>query len=257
MEYCIIFIQPQKIMNMPLPTVNARKLSFKNNEYVCWIDIMGTRNIMSESVSKAANSIFKLHSCVMDCIDEDGDATFYPLMDGVFITSPNYGKIFLIIDKLFSRFADIFLTTPNHEHLFVVKGSLSYGPIMHGCDITDEMCEMMVCNDTYKQFILLGLPMIQAYNVEATAPPFGIFIHESARKYKGLQGRYYGWKYRDDEFNLLPNQEEVKQKLMNKVIEYFNWCEQYCNYLEMDENKIAKYKKLAKEYFNRLKYIKE
>ena len=107
MEYFIIFIQPQKIMNMPLPTVNARKLSFKNNEYVCWIDIMGTRNIMSESVSKAANSIFKLHSCVMDCIDEDGDATFYPLMDGVFITSPNYGKIFLIIDKLFSRFADI------------------------------------------------------------------------------------------------------------------------------------------------------
>lgn len=101
MEYFIIFIQPQKIMNMPLPTVNARKLSFKNNEYVCWIDIMGTRNIMSESVSKAANSIFKLHSCVMDCIDEDGDATFYPLMDGVFITSPNYGKIFLIIDKLF------------------------------------------------------------------------------------------------------------------------------------------------------------
>ena len=36
---------------------------------------------------------------------------------------------------------------------------------------------------------MCGLPMIQAFTAEYTAPPFGVYIHESARNPAGLQGK--------------------------------------------------------------------
>jgi hypothetical protein len=34
-----------------------------------------------------------------------------------------------------------------------------------------------------RQALLIGMPMIHAYQTERQAPPFGIFVHESARSF--------------------------------------------------------------------------
>lgn len=52
---------------LPKPQVNTAQFK-SSKEYVCWIDIMGTKNTMSESFQKAANFILKFHSCVVDVI---------------------------------------------------------------------------------------------------------------------------------------------------------------------------------------------
>ena len=220
-------------------SVDASQLKCKD-EYVCWIDIMGTKNIMSESFQKAANFILKFHSCVLDTVKDYDEVKYYPLMDGVFITSPNSKTIQTVIDYVFDKIADIFISESRNGHRFIIKGSLAYGSISHGDTIDNNVCDTISSIPEYKRSLLLGMPMIQAFNSERTAPPFGIYIHESARKYKVLQGKHYAWKCKTTD----------KASLLSKVDSYFSWCKEYSEYLEMDVKKIELYKKLAQEYFS-------
>ena len=81
------------------PKVDTSKIKC-SKEYVCWIDIMGTKNTMSESFQKAANYILKFHSSVIDIVKDEEGVSYYPLMDGIFITTPNNATIRKIIDKI-------------------------------------------------------------------------------------------------------------------------------------------------------------
>ena len=224
-----------------LPEVNASALK-TSREYVCWIDIMGTKNIMSESLQKATNFILKFHSCVIRSIKEDSEKIhYYPLMDGIFITTSQLLIMQKAVNSIFSNAANIFLHERQNIHRFIIKGSLAYGPIYHGNIINDSVCHEIASNDDYKKTILLGMPMIQAFTTEKAAPPFGIYIHESARQYQHLQGRYYKWR----------NSTIDTDKLQAKIESYFNWCDKYSEYLELDPQKIARYKKLTNEYFSK------
>lgn len=221
--------------------VNTSPNTFKSSkEYVCWIDIMGTKNTMSESFQKAANFILKFHSCVIDAVKRGDKVTFYPLMDGVFITSPNSITIKKVIDTIFSSVAKIFLSEEKNGYRFIVKGSLAFGDIAHGININKEVCEKLSTEENYKQSLMCGMPMIQAFTAEHTAPPFGIYIHESARTPSDLQGKYYAWSAHAD---------IDKNVLKEKILSYFNWCNYYHRYLELDPTKIELYKKLTIEYF--------
>ena len=144
--------------------VNTQPTVFKSSkEYVCWIDIMGTKNTMSESFQKAANFILKFHSCVVDAIDQVKPVSFYPLMDGVFITSPNGNVIKKVINIIFSTVAEIFLSEEKNDYRFIIKGSLAYGYIAHGVNIDEKVCEKLFHKDNYKQSLMCGMPMIQAF----------------------------------------------------------------------------------------------
>lgn len=221
--------------------VNTNPNIFKSSkEYVCWIDIMGTKNTMSESFQKAANFILKFHSCVIDAVKRGEKVTFYPLMDGVFITCPNSTTIRKVIDTVFSSVAKIFLAEEKNGYRFLIKGSLSYGDIAHGANIDEKVCEKLSNEDAYKNSLMCGMPMIQAFTAEQTAPPFGVYIHESARTPSELQGKYYAWTAQNG---------IDKKTLKDKIKTYFNWCKYFNRYLEMDPQKIDLYMQLTEEYF--------
>lgn len=224
--------------------VSADKLKIKD-EYVCWIDIMGTRNIMSESIQKATNFILRFHSCIVDVKNKHATAQFYPLMDGIFITAPNAETITKIIDEIFQCMALLFIQAGENDHRFIIKGALAYGQIANGNSIDDSVCPTIAQkqNELYRNTLLIGMPMIQANSSEKTAPPFGIYIHESARKYKLLQGKYYQWKIGN-----VVN----KDCLRDKILKYFDWCEDFIQYQEMDKEKIKTYKQMTKEYFGKM-----
>lgn len=222
------------------PKVNTSEIKC-SKEYVCWIDIMGTKNTMSESFQKAANFILKFHSSVIDIVKDEEGVSCYPLMDGIFITTPNNATIRKIIDKIFSTVGIIFLNEKKYGHRFIIKGSISCGDIAHGKSIDEKICEKLANENDYKRSIMYGLPMIQAFTAEHTAPPFGVYIHESARNPAHLQGKYYGW-------TALLGLD--KTKLLECIVSYFNWCEYYSHYLEIDKVKINLYKELAQEFFS-------
>lgn len=217
--------------------INTSKLK-RDKEYVCWIDTMGTKNTMSESFEKAANFMIRFHAIVMEALEGVLDVNRYPLMDGIYLTSTNWNSLKKVINKIYSESADIFIKEEIIAHRFLIRGAIAYGQVAHGTAIIDDVCLNYHDKDNYKSTLLMGMPMIQSYTSESSAPPFGIYIHESARQPQILQGRFYAWS----------NDEKLKGKLRLKIHQYFDWCSAYRNYLEISSDKIAKYKQLNDEY---------
>lgn len=224
---------------MNRPIVNAKQI-ICSQEYICWIDIMGTKNTMTESFQKAANFLLKFHCCVLEVLKDEPNVTYYPMMDGIFITSKKHNTIRRVINKIFTSVANIFLSEDQNFHRFLIKGAIAFGYIAHGNSITANVCPSLADKDNYKRSIMFGLPMIQAFKSEHIAPPFGVYIHESARKPQLLQGRYYNWTF-------LPKTD--KKKLFECILSYFDWCSYFNNSLELEPSKIELYKKLTQEYF--------
>jgi hypothetical protein len=222
---------------------NSKELPDTQNEYVCWIDIMGTKNIMTDSLQTASNFIFKFHTAVMEC--KNPDARYYPLMDGVFITTKSKTTMESIVSTVFQKIAVEFISETKNKHRFLIKGTISYGPIIHGEDVSKDACEGLAREDEYRKSILMGIPMIQAYLVERNAPPFGIFIHESARtfhepKRTRLSGKYYHW----------TKDKDLRRNLLSSINDYFSWTENYSVSLNLEKSKSQYYKVVAEEYFN-------
>jgi len=79
----LIFKQPQ----MKAPT----------NEYVCWLDVMGSRNIMRRSMSFAANFVMKLHIACLDTWKSEPKVELYPMVDGVYACSKNLVELLAFV----------------------------------------------------------------------------------------------------------------------------------------------------------------
>ena len=229
--------------NNPDLYVNTQTLQ-PTNTYVCWIDIMGTKNAMSNSFEQASNHILRFHACCIKASNE-ADSTYqiriYPLMDGVFITATELAPLKDVIKRIYEQLSELFITEVNFRHKFVIRGALAYGEISHGEEIDNQVNPDIASNVNYKKQLLFGLPMIQSFTSERNAPPFGVYIHESARIVGKLQGRYYEW-LRDDNERRLSMKESLNQ--------YFDWCKEHHNQLDMEINKIEKYKELINEYFS-------
>lgn len=224
----------------------ANTFSVKPNpEYVCWVDIMGTSNTMSESFEKAANFILRLHSAVVDAIASNERIKYYPMMDGIYLASPEWNSLKKALKDIYSSLASVLIHETKNVHRFLIRGAVAYGDIFHGCNIDENMCQNVANQADYKKTLMFGMPMIQAYKSEHYAPPFGLYIHESARKVKQLQGRFFVWTDRNIDIGIL----------MEKIESYLNWCNNYHNYLEMDPVKIELYKQLNKEHLSNMNRV--
>lgn len=121
-----------------------------------------------------------------------------------------------------------------NNHRFIVRGALAKGTIQHGRKISSEVSPDMAPRSGYKQHLLFGIPMIQAFNAEKQAPPFGIYIHESARTVDGLQGCYYYWR-RDD---TLSDNEKLHESLRKELISFLKWEKERSYYLELEKTSL-------------------
>lgn len=222
--------------------VNTDKMD-PTEEYVCWLDIMGTKNSMSESFEKSANFILRFHTAVLRA-ENPRKVRIYPVMDGVYVVVKELGDMMTSIDRIMTSLAEVFLSEPNN-HRFMVKGALSRGTLQHGSEISSEVSPDMAPKVSYKQHLLFGMPMIQAFNAEKSAPPFGIYIHESARTVKGLQGRYYFW-HRDE---TISENEKLQTQLKESLLEFLKWEGERHYYFELESSRFAEYEERVKEYF--------
>lgn len=236
-----------------LPKVNTKYLPQPTNSYVVWVDIMGISTLLVNNIQRAANFIMKFQSIVdqtykQSVVPTTCELHVYPTMDGVYITSTTQAELIKLLNNIYFQVAQLFLWEAKkpqhpHKHQFIIRGAIAYGPVIHGIKIGEKCCSSLT--DDVKKKIVLGPPISQAYVSERLAPPFGIYIHESARAFapkhtsKVLLGPYFYWSFHN-----------IRHDMIYYTIGYFKYCKKYYNYLQLNPEKIEHYIELTKEYFS-------
>ena len=200
---------------------------------------------MSRSLAKSANFIFKLHTAALQAPRKN--VKMYPVMDGLYVSSPSQDDILVFLNSIFKSVAEEFIREDAMQHRFVIKGALAYGPIIHGCAIPQPASAEMHNSPEYRDALLLGLPMVQAHSNEKMAPPFGIYVHESARTFAPngdgpLHFIWWKWRSQDD---------ERWSTLATNLQQYFDWCEERAGEIEYEVSRIKVHRTMASQYFVR------
>lgn len=232
---------------MPLD-FKANHLPDAFSEYVAWVDVMGTQATMSRSLAISANFIFKLHTAALQAPNQN--VTLYPIMDGFYASSPDKDDILDFLRSVFEQVAEEFNGEDHEPHRFIIKGALAYGPVIHGTKVPAKASPTINKSPRYRNSLLLGLPMVQANIGEKLAPPFGIFVHESARSFAPPDQtplHNVWWKWRKPSGR--SKSRKIWSALSQSVETHFNWCAERAGDLEYAPDRIEAHKTMAQQYF--------
>lgn len=222
--------------------VDTSTLRVNKPEYVCWMDVMGTGSIMSQSLQRASNFIIRLHASVIR--SKLPNQRLYPMLDGIYITCPSQHDMLKLLHKAFHILAVEFTSTAEQNHRFIPKASLAYGPVVHGSTLARTVNPELAENPAIRDSLVLGLPVIEAHKGERSAPPFGIFVNISARTFspKGsLPLPYVWWRWFNTTYTYPPD-------FLQRVTEHYAWCKANHYTEQYDEQRIAEHEKMAIEY---------
>lgn len=223
---------------------DSSHLPTPSNEYVAWVDVMGTRSTMSRSISASANFISKLHIACLQA--PRTKLAIYPVMDGVYAAGQDQQEMLKFLRSIFTQVSDEFNQTTKNQHKFMVRGGLSYGPTFHGNGFGKDASDVLTKNQSHRDALLLGMAIIQAYLSESSAPPFGLFVHESARAFSP-QGQkpipYSYWKW----LNL--KNKKTWGTIRQKLPEYLKWCSNNSLLLGYPSDAIKKHTEMVDQYF--------
>jgi hypothetical protein len=217
---------------------------FPAAEYVAWIDVMGIQSAMGRSLHISGNFVFKLHVAALQAWI--ANVTLYPIMDGFYASSANQSDMLNFLRQVFEETADEFVQESEPLHRFVIRGALAFGPVIHGNQVTATASNIFKNKSGYKDSILLGLPMVQAHESENQAPPFGLFVHESARSFAppNVQPMHHvWWKWVN-----APNT-NLWQQMQNALVAHYQWCRANSESLLYPPDRIEIHKELASQYF--------
>lgn len=229
---------------------DSSKMGNPTYEYVAWIDLMGTREAMRETIDKSANFIFKFHANALTCLASNTDIVLYPVMDGIYVTSTTKELFIDFLCHIFLECSKDFCSA-DVRFCYLIKGAIAFGPIYHGQNIPAEVNYLFSKHTNYKNSLLLGLPMIQAYLGEKLAPPFGLYIDESARSFAPtgqtpLGNRWYRW----------DKNKSIQHKGLGAITTFKDKMNQYFDYMEKHHVQnnypladIAKHREMFEDFF--------
>jgi hypothetical protein len=154
------------------------------NQYVGWLDIMGAGYLMSISLERTANVIARLHMAAELARTQTGlQGAILPVNHGMFVFSDGKGAITELLQNVMVILAARFLQTKHQQDRFLVRGGIAYGPVINGDQLKNGIGSTKVGGTNIMTNVFFGSPVIQAYETERRAPPFGIAVHESARAF--------------------------------------------------------------------------
>ena len=247
---------------------NEGKMTEAKAEYVLWLDGMGIGTSLATSLSHAANFIFKLHRAVGDSIDESSEKSrisLYPLMDGMYITCGSRPTLEKIIRSTMVRLGREFTTQTELTKRFLIRGGLAFGATIHGANLPSEcFCPSKSNEDTFntstlnetRSRLLLSSGMQAAYESERKAPPFGIYVHESAISVprlvnvgeRGFPSRLWCWWKNGD-----ATAKAVAKQLATQIEAYFNEAEARSIDINYPTEAIRRHRSAFNEYFRDLR----
>jgi hypothetical protein len=141
--------------------------------------------MMSTSVHKAANFLARLHMCVELAIQQSG-YSFHtlPINDGIFVIARRKGELITVLQHAMTLLAVRFIATVRAHDRCLLKGGIAFGPVYDGRQLVSGITlGKLRKRPEFLERVLFGPAIIQAYKSEASAPPYGIAVHESARAF--------------------------------------------------------------------------
>lgn len=236
-------VDPQPVVvAASAPVVDARHIGTQN-KYVAWIDVMGSGPKLVRSVPSAINFILKLQSAAVDC--NTANLGLYPMNDGLFVVADDISEIRDLIKGVYER---IHLANDrargDMRKVFLARASIAYGPVFEGSSLTVAACPTMASHMNLASRMLIGPPVVNAYQGERHTGPFGIFVHESARVYppnpwSGSMMRFW-----------TPNSKPAWLASLKKLLtKYFIYCDAHAAELDYAYDRIREHQRLAREYF--------
>jgi hypothetical protein len=227
--------------------------------YVCWLDLMGAQNIMRRSLAQAARALLKLHDAALRYLIAPTEAdeppvtyiSIQPVIDGVYIRTARRWEMEALLRIVMSDLARRFIEeTPIHQHLF--RAGIAFGPVIDAADpsLSDglsawpENAEPLA--KSYLSNIAFGMALSQAYESEGMAPPFGVYVHESARAFAAAGDQpfpsvWFHW-WKDGEIDL-------KRQLWTGLQAYYAWARERPLALGYALDRIEAHLARAREYF--------
>jgi hypothetical protein len=190
-----------------------------------------------------ANFVFKLHAAALEALG-DG-VTLYPVMDGLYIATPSRSALEGFLRTVLTDLAEGFIGEDVALHRFIVKGAIAFGPVIHGRDVPAECNRRLGENDNYRRQLLLGAPMVQAHESERLAPPFGVFVHESARTFSPPDTEVF----RNTWWPWLAGAAPLRAQLWTRLNDHFQWCEDHSRQLLYEGERIKVHRAMAAEFF--------
>ena len=174
-----------------------------------------------------------------------------------------------VLRNAFCELAKEFVHTPGTSNMHMMRAGLAFGPTLHGADIPAEAFfgtfndGREIQAETFAQSplsqvrlqVLLSPAMVLAYNAEKSAPPFGIYVDDSAKGYPSLcsysDGSYisnlFQWWILDDEAR------EIATALYGQILFYLSKSETHSVGMGYPIDAIRRHRELAVEYFGGLK----
>jgi hypothetical protein len=246
---------------------DSQHLPAEKGEFVAWCDGMGTGRCLARSLHQAANSVFKLHSAFSIARQTLTAVRCYPVMDGLYVTSPTREDMQEVLKSAFTELAREFINKPGIKNMHMVRAGLAFGPTLHGEDIEDEafygsyhgytttrdMFESSSLDDV-RRHVLLSPAMPLAYQAERNAPPFGGFVDDSAKTTPhlvegsggGFRSSLYQWWTGDE------TTRELAAKLYEQIEFYLGRAHTHSVGFQYPRERIERHRALAEEYFGGL-----
>lgn len=232
--------------------VDKGMLPAAKGEYVLWCDGMGTGQELNRNLDSSAVFVLKLHAAFSRASEGQLGVKVYPVMDGMYITCSNRETIEDILAEAFFLLAKDFIASRGTKNMFMVRGGIAFGPVIHGADICDSVFGSIVVNSIVKDSILLSPAMVAANKVESKAPPFGIYVDDSAKTSpvlvsssdKGFVSSLYQWwsKERHSE------KKDILSNLYRNIVHYFDKSKTHSIGMNYPIERIEFHEKLLEEY---------
>jgi len=247
---------------------NARKLQPPGGEFIAWCDCMGTGRCLSRSLHRAANSVFKLHAASSLAQSKTSGVRCYPVMDGIYVTTPSRDTMNRFLQHTFCALAQEFVAGHGTAHMFMMRAGLAFGPTLHGADIPEEAFfgdfgdGRRIDRDSFQQSVLyedrrqvlLSPAMVLAYKAERLAPPFGVYVDDSAKCYPVLSSEAGGsyistlWQW----WILDEDARKIATVLYDQISFYLDKAETHSVGMGYPIESIRRHRALAVEYFGGL-----
>lgn len=163
---------------------------------------MGVRSVLLRSIPESANALYKFHDalCSLETWNRDNVNT-YSIMDGAYVMTQRRDTMENFLKEAFRRLANGVINelitesesgekqVENPRHALLPRAGLAYGPMLHPEAFSEDVSEIFTDYEELSN-IPMGMPMVQALQCESAAPPFGIYVHESARGFSPLKEEY-------------------------------------------------------------------
>lgn len=235
------------------PDFDIGKIPTPQNRYLAWIDVMGTAAISARSLSEASIKVFKLHIASHAAYEScDGpkkqQLDIYPMIDGIYVLSSSKNALLEYLQSTFIALGTDIVDAEEIFHVLAVKASVAYGPVIQGEQLGDYN-EVLAGTESQER-TMVGLPIVQSFLSESEAPPFGVFIHESARAFAPDGDdpfNFVWWKWFESNKKKYDNT-DLARDIRDTLNDYYEWAKSNSERINYSENKIEEHKQLVNQY---------